>query len=223
MQVVHERCGGLDVHKKTVVACVRTDQGQQTRNYGTVTRELLRLCDWLQQERVSAVAMESTGIYWKPVFNLLESLDVKLLVVNAQHMKAVPGRKTDVKDAEWIAELLRHGLLRASFIPDRPQRELRDLTRHRRSLLQQRSRVISQIEKLLESANIKLSAVASDVAGATGRAILKALVEGDTDPLALANLAKGSLRSKRGELALALRGLVADHQPMLLQTLLRRL
>src|SRR5439155_21057433 len=152
-----------------------------------------------------------------------EALDLQLLVVNAQHIKAVPGRKTDVKDAEWIAELLRHGLLRASFIPDRPQRELRDLTRHRRSLLQQRSRVVNQIEKLLESANIKLSAVASDVAGATGRAILKALVDGNTDQLALADLAKGTLRSKRGELALALRGLMGDHQRLLLQTLVRQL
>ena len=223
MEVTYSRCAGLDVHKKTVVACVMTPESRVTKTFGTMTADLLELADWLLGHRVTHVAMESSGIYWRPIYNLLEGFDLKLLVVNAQHMKAVPGRKTDVKDAEWIAELLRHGLLRASFIPDRPQRELRDLTRHRRSLLQQRSRVISQIEKLLESANIKLSAVASDVAGATGRAILKALVEGDTDPLALANLAKGSLRSKRGELALALRGLVADHQRMLLQTLLRQL
>ncbi len=223
MEVTYPRCAGLDVHKKTVVACVMTPETRVTKTFGTMTADLLQLGDWLLDHQVTHVAMESSGIYWRPIYNLFEALDLQLLVVNAQHIKAVPGRKTDVKDAEWIAELLRHGLLRASFIPDRPQRELRDLTRHRRSLLQQRSRVVNQIEKLLESANIKLSAVASDVAGATGRAILKALVEGNTDPLALADLAKGTLRAKRGELALALRGLMGDHQRMLLQTLLRQL
>lgn len=221
MQVVHERCSGLDVHKKTVVACVRTDQGQQTRTYGTVTRELLRLCDWLQQERVSAVAMESTGIYWKPVFNLLESLDVELLVVNAQHIKAVPGRKTDVKDAEWIADLLRHGLLKASFIPDRGQRELRELVRYRRTLIDERSDVVRRIQKMLEGANIKLGDVASDVMGVSGRAILWALAEGQSEPDQLSQLAKTSLRRKRAELGLALEGSMGAHQRSMLGRQLR--
>src|SRR5437879_4257360 len=221
MQVVHERCGGLDVHKKTVVACVRTDQGQQTRTYGTVTRELLRLCDWLQQERVSAVAMESTGIYWKPVYNVLEGLGAQLLVVNAQHIKAVPGRKTDVKDAEVIADLLRHGLLKASFIPDRGQRELRELVRYRRTLIDERSDVVRRIQKMLEGANIKLGDVASDVMGVSGRAILWALVEGQTEPDQLSQLAKTSLRRKRTDLTLALEGSMGDHQRSMLRRQLR--
>ena len=223
MEVTYPRCAGLDVHKKTVVACVMTPDERVTKTFGTMTAELLELADWLLSYAVTHVAMESSGVYWKPIYNLLEGLDLTLLVVNAQHIKAVPGRKTDVKDAEWIADLLRHGLLRGSFIPDRPQRELRDLVRHRRSLLQQRSRVISQIDKLLESANIKLSGVASDVVGASGRAMLNALVSGTTDPLVLAELARGSLRQKRQELGSALRGLVGEHQRMLLQSLLRQL
>ena len=165
MQVVHERCCGLDVHKKTVVACVLTSSGREVRTFGTVTRELLRLADWLHEERVSHVAMESTGVYWKPVYNLLEDQGIELMVVNAQHMKALPGRKTDVKDAEWIADLLRHGLLRASFIPDRGQRELRELVRYRRRLIDQRADVVRRLQKVLEGANIKLGDVASDVMG----------------------------------------------------------
>jgi transposase len=221
MQVVHERCCGLDVHKKTVVACVRTDQGPQTRTFGTVTRELLRLWDWLDQERVSAVAMESTGVYWKPVFNVLESLGAELLVVNAQHIKAVPGRKTDVRDAEWIADLLRHGLLKASFIPDRGQRELRELVRYRRTLVDERSDVVRRIQKMLEGANIKLGDVASDVMGASARAMLWALAEGGTDPDQLSQLAKASLRRKRSELTLALEGSFGDHQRSMLRRQLR--
>jgi transposase len=221
MQVVHERCCGLDVHKKTVVACVRTDQGPQTRTFGTVTRELLRLWDWLDQERVSAVAMESTGVYWKPVFNVLESLGAELLVVNAQHIKAVPGRKTDVRDAEWIADLLRHGLLKASFIPDRGQRELRELVRYRRTLIDERSDVVRRIQKMLEGANIKLGDVASDVMGASARAMLWALAEGGTDPDQLSQLAKASLRRKRSELTLALEGSFGDHQRSMLRRQLR--
>lgn len=217
MQVVHERCCGMDVHKKTVVACVRTDQGQQTRTFGTVTRELLRLWDWLDQEHVSAVAMESTGVYWKPVFNVLESLAAELMVVNAQHVKAVPGRKTDVKDAEWLADLLRHGLLKASFIPPRPQRELRELVRYRRTLIDERSDVVRRIQSLLEGANIKLGDVATDVVGVSGRAILWALAEGRTDPEKLSELAKTSLRRKRAELVLALEGSMGEHQRSMLR------
>lgn len=154
MQAVHERCAGLDIHKKTVVACVLTGSGKQIRTYGTMTRQLEALADWLAAEQVSHVAMESTGVYWKPVYNLLENRGLELLVVNARHIKNVPGRKTDVKDAEWIADLLRHGLLRASFIPGRDERELRELVRYRRTVIEQRAHDVQRIQKVLEGANI---------------------------------------------------------------------
>jgi transposase len=221
MQVVHERCCGLDVHKKTVVACVLTRDGKQTRTFGTMTGELWELVDWLDQQRVTHVAMESTGVYWKPIYNLLEGLDLTVLVVNAQHIKTVPGRKTDVKDAEWIADLLRHGLVRGSYIPDRPQRELRELVRYRRSLMQQRAQVINRIQKVLEGANIKLAAVANDVLGVSGRAMLEAMVAGTEDPAALAALARGRLQEKRASLEAALDGLMGAHQRFMIQSLLR--
>ena len=183
---------------------------------------LLELADWLQTEAVTQVAMESTGVCWKPVYNLLED-EFTVMVVNAAHIKTVPGRKTDVKDAEWIAQLLQHGLLRASFIPPRPQRELRELTRYRRSLVQQRSREANRIQKLLEGANIKLASVATDVLGVSGRAMLEALAAGETDPEALAQLARGRLREKLGELREALRGMVQDHQRFMLKSQLRTL
>jgi transposase len=167
--------------------------------------------------------MESTGVYWKPIYNLLEELDMTVLVVNAAHIKAVPGRKTDVKDAEWIAQLLRHGLLKASFIPERPQRELRELVRYRRSLIQQRSQQVNRIQKVLEGANIKLGSVATDVVGVSGRAMLSAMLSGTSDPKALAELAKGRLRNKRPALEAALEGLVGPHQRLMLQSLLRHL
>lgn len=222
MQVVYERCCGLDVHKKTVVASVITPEGQNTRSFGTMTKDLLALADWLSGEGVTHVAMESTGVYWKPLYNLLEE-GFTVLVVNAQHVKAVPGRKTDVKDAEWIADLLRHGLLRASFIPDRPQRELRELVRYRRSMIRQRAQVVNRIQKVLEGANIKLAGVASNVVGASGRAMLEALVAGRDEPHLLAQLARGRLREKRSELEEALRGLVGPHQRLLLASQLRHL
>ena len=183
---------------------------------------MLELADWLKEQEVSPVAMESTGVYWKPVYNLLED-EFSVMVVNAAHIKTVPGRKTDVKDAEWIAELLQHGLLRASFIPERPQRELRELTRYRRSLIQERSREANRIQKLLEGANIKLSSVATDVLGASGRAMLAALAAGETDPETLAGLARGRLREKTGELQEALRGLVRSHQRFMLESQLSHL
>ena len=223
MRVVYERCCGLDVHKKTVVACVLTPEGQESRTFGTMTGELLQLADWLLERRVTHVAMESTGVFWKPVYNLLEGLELTLLVVNARHIKAVPGRKTDVKDAEWIADLLRHGLVRGSYIPDRSQRELRELVRYRRSLIQQRGQLINRIQKLLEGANIKLSAVASDIAGVSGRAMLEALAAGTEDPAALAGLARGRLQQKRPALEQALHGLMGPHQRALLQSQLRHL
>jgi transposase len=215
MEVINERCCGLDVHKKTVVACVITPQVQETRTFRTMTSGLLELADWLVEQGVTHAAMESTGVYWKPIYNLLEGLELTLLVVNARHIKAVPGRKTDVKDAQWIADLLRHGLLRGSYIPDRPQRELRELVRYRRNLIRERSRVINRIQQVLEGANIKLSSVASDVVGVSGRAMLAELARGEADPEQLADLARGTLRNKRADLEQALRGLMGPHQRML--------
>jgi len=216
MRVVHERCAGLDVHKKTVVACVITPEGSEVRTFSTMTAQLLALSEWLQEKGCRAVAMESTGVYWKPVYNLLEAADLEPMVVNAQHIKAVPGRKTDVRDAQWIAELLRHGLLRASFIPDRSQRELRELVRYRRSLVQERTREANRLQKVLEGANLKLGLVASDVLGRSGRAMLAAISQGTDDPVALANLARGRLKQKSEQLQQALQGLVGSHQRFLL-------
>jgi transposase len=223
MRVIHERCVGLDVHKKTVVACLITPEAQQTRTFATVTKDLLALSDWLVEHRVTHVAMESTGVYWKPLYNLLEGLDFTLLVVNAQHIKAVADRKTDVKDAEWIADLLHHELLRGSYIPDRDHRELRELVRYWRSLIQERARVVNRIQKVLEGANIKLSSVISDVTGVAGRAMLKALAEGTEDPVELAAMAKGRLRSKIPDLKAAARGLMGPHQRMMLGSQLNHL
>ena len=222
MEVVNERCCGLDVHKKTVVACIITPQEKETRTFFTMTRDLLELKHWLSECSVTHVAMESTGVFWKPIYNLLED-DFKVMVINAQHIKTVPGRKTDVKDAEWIADLLRHGLVRGSFIPDRQQRELRELVRYRRGLIQQRADLINRIQKVLEGANIKLSSVASEVVGVSGRAMLEAMVNGTNDPETLAALAKGRLRDKHADLVEALQGLMGAHQRMLLDSLLRHL
>jgi len=223
MDVILERCAGLDVHKKSVVACALTPDGKETETFGTMTDDLRRLGAWLRDNGISEVAMESSGVYWQPVFNVLEELGFVVLVANAHHIKAVPGRKTDVKDAEWIADLLRHGLLRPSFIPERSQRELRELTRHRRSLIQERSQVRNRIQKLLEGVNLKLSSVLSDVAGVSGRAMLQALADGETEPEKLADLASGSLQHKRQELIRALEGALGAHQRLLLQSLLRHL
>jgi transposase len=219
MQVMYERCAGLDVHKKTVVACLLTSAGQETRTFGTMTADLLSLADWLLACGCTHVAVESTGDYWKPVFNILEGT-CEVILVNAQHVKAVPGRKTDVKDAAWLAELLQHGLLRASFIPPVAQRELRDLTRYRSTFIRERVTLINRVQKLLEDANIKLAAVASDIMGVSGRAILAALIAGHTDPHTLAALAKGRLRSKREPLAKALEGRVKPHHRFVLTELL---
>ena len=217
MRVVHERCAGLDIHKKTVVACAITPEGRQVRTFPTVTQDLLALLEWLQELGCRVVAMESTGVYWKPVYNLLESAEFESMVVNAKHIKAVPGRKTDVKDAEWIAELLQHGLLRPSFIPERPQRELRELVRYRRSVVQERAREVTRLQKVLEGANLKLGCVASDVLGRSGRDILSAICQGNEDPASLAALARGRLKSKSDQLQKALNGLVGSHQRFLLQ------
>ena len=223
MERLYRCCAGLDVHKRTVVAClVRTAEdgrrSKELRTFGTMTDDLLALADWLQTAGCAAVAMESTGVYWKPVYNLLEGREGAVLVVNAAHIKAVPGRKTDMKDAEWIADLLQHGLLRPSFIPDRPQRELRDLTRTRTSLVDARSAAVNRLQKVLEDANLKVAGVATDVMGVSGRAILAALLDGETDPAALADLAQGKLRKKRAELERALSGRVSAHHRLLLTT-----
>jgi transposase len=219
MQAMYERCAGFDVHKKTVVACVLPPTGQETRTFSMMTVDLFALSDWLVAYGCTHVAMESTGDYWKPVFNMLEGT-FEVLLVNAQHVKAVPGRKTDVKDAAWLAELLQHGLLRASFIPPVAQRELRDLTRYRGTFIRERVTLINRVQKLLEDANIKLAAVASDIMGVSGRAMLAALLAGHTDPQALADLAKGRLRAKREVLAQALDGRVKPHHRFVLTELL---
>ena len=218
MEVLYERCCGLDVHKKVVVACVMTPEGKETRSFGTMTGELLEMADWLASKGCTHVAMESTGVYWKPIYNLLEGTGMELLVVNARDIKAVPGRKTDMKDAEWICDLLRHGLLRGSFIPDRSQRELRELVRYRKDLIHERAREVNRIQKVLEGANIKLGDVATDVMGKSGQAILEALIAGKTDPESLAGLARGRLKEKTGQLARALEGLMGPHQRMMLAT-----
>jgi transposase len=218
MQIVHQRCCGLDVHKRSITACLLTARGRETRTFGTMTRDLLALGDWLIAEGVTHVAMESTGVFWKPVHNVLEASGLTLLVVNAQHVKAVPGRETDVKDAEWLAELLRHGLLRASFIPDRAQRELRELVRQRTQLIREHGRALQRIEKLLEGANIKIAAVASEMTGESVREMLRALADGVSDAATMADLARGRLRRKREELAAALAGQVGAHQRLLLQS-----
>lgn len=224
MDILYTCCAGLDVHKKTVVACVRRVSAggkvhKEVQTFETTTRGLLALADWLRAESVSHAAMESTGVYWKPVFNILES-QVQLILVNAQHIKQVPGRKTDVKDCEWIAQLLQVGLLRASFVPPPPIRDLRELTRQRVQLMGERSSASNRIQKVLEDANIKLASVATDVLGVSGRAILEALIAGQTDPAQLADLAQRKLRSKIPELRLALEGKVTDNHRFLLRMLL---
>ncbi len=223
MEVVYERCCGLDVHKKTVVACIRAPSGcrrqSEVRTFGTATAELQALAEWLQLERCTHAAIESTGVYWQPVFNFLEDV-CTVVLVNAQHVKAVPGRKTDVRDAEWLAQLLEHGLLRPSFIPPLRIRELRELTRYRLTLKRTRADETNRVQKLLEGANIKLGNVATDVLGASGRAICRALIAGETDPERLADLAKGALRRKRPELVAALHGRFTPHHAVLLQILL---
>ena len=219
MDVVYERCCGLDLDKRTVVACLIVPESgrvprKEVRTFGTMTADLLALAEWLQAAGCTHVAMESTGVFWKPVYNLLEG-QFTLLLVNAHHIKAVPGRKTDVRDCEWLADLLRHGLLKPSFVPDRPQRELRELTRYRTTLVRARSAEVNRLQKTLEGANIKLAAVASSIVGKSAREMLDALVAGATDPAALAQLARGRLREKLPQLEQALRGHFAVHQRFL--------
>jgi transposase len=227
MQVMFERCAGLDVHKDSVYACAITPgpNGQSVkvvRTFGTTTGELLKLRDWLESSQVTHAAMESTGVYWKPVFNVLDG-GVEVWLANATEVKNLPGRKTDVKDCEWIGDLMRHGLIRRSFVPDRATHELRELTRYRTQITRERAAEVNRIQKVLEGANIKLGSVVTDVTGASGRAILDALAQGETDPKRLADLAVGSIqKNKRSDLEKALDGSVKDHLRFMLKTLLGR-
>jgi transposase len=218
MDVVNERCCGLDIHKKSITACAITPIGKEIQTFGTMTHDLIKLIDWIKSKCCSHAAMESTGVYWKPIYNLLELEDIQPMVVNAAHIKAVPGRKTDVKDAEWIAKLLRHGLLQHSYIPNRDQRELRELVRYRRSLIEERSREISRMQKVLEGANIKLSSVATDIMGVSGRSMIEGIINGIDDPQVLAGMAKRSMKKKKDDLERALFGSVGLHQKMMLKT-----
>ena len=227
MDVLHTCCCGLDVHKESVTACVLWAEGKgrkrkEKRQFGTMTRDLLALADWLQACGVTHVAMESTVVYWKPVWNILEG-QFAVLLVNAQHLKAVPGRKTDQNDAEWIADLLQHGLLRSSFVPPTPIRELRDLTRYRVSLVQECNRIANRIQKVLEDGNIKLASVATDALGASGRAMLKAMMEGEENVEKLAEMSRGLLRNKIPELQRALEGRLRSHHRFLLKELMEHL
>ncbi len=219
MQVLYPRCAGLDVHKDTVVACVRCvspPSHHETRSFATTTSGLLALAAWLGEHGCTHVAMEATGIYWRPVWHVLEG-SVEQVLANAQHIKNVPGRKTDVNDAMWIADLLAHGLIRSSFVPPAPIQELRDLTRTRKQLVREISQHSLRIQKVLEDANIKLGSVLSDVLTVSGRAMLGAIIDGESDPAKLAELAQGTARRKRDDLLEALRGRVTPHHRTMLK------
>ena len=221
MRIVYQRCCGLDVHKRTITGCLLVLESdgelhQEIRRFGTMTKDLLEMADWLQAADCTHVAKESTGVYWKPVYNILEAHSFHVIVVNAQHLKAVPGRKTDVIDAQWIAECFQIGLLKSSFVPPAPIRELRDLTRYRISLTQDRARTVNRLQKVLEDANVKLASVVTDIQGVSAWAMLRAMVGGVTDPQALAGLAKGRLRQKHEQLEEALSGFLKPHHRFLI-------
>ncbi|MFE7117206.1 IS110 family transposase [Streptomyces sp. NPDC057654] len=226
MEVIHERCAGIDISKVDVKVTIRVPgsnkrRRSETRTFSSVTSGLLAMRDWLLAEQITLVAMEATGIYWKPAFYLLEH-DVECWLLNARHMKSVPGRKTDVKDSEWICKLTEHGLVRHSFVPPEPIRQLRDLTRYRTEVIRERTREAQRLEKLLEDAGIKLSAAVSNILGVSGRAMLEALIVGQRNPQILADLAKGSMRRKTGALVEALTGHFGDHHAFLARAMLDR-
>jgi len=223
MEVVYERCCGLDIHKASITACVIVNGKKEIQTFGTMTDELLRLTALLKERCVQMTAMESTGSFWKPIFNILEVEGIDAILVNAAHIKAVPGRKTDVKDAEWIADLLRHGLLKASFVKPRDQRELCELIRYRGSLIEERAREYNRLGKVLEGANIKLTSVASSISTVSGMNMVRALSEGVIDPELLASMAKGTMRSKKDDLKRALNGLIQPHQQMILKSMLNHI
>ncbi len=227
MDTIAERCAGLDVHKGTVAACVRFpgpsgERMQEIHTFGTTTVELLALRDWLTAHQVALVGMESTGIYWHPVYYVLEDA-FECWVLNARHLRNVPGRKTDVKDSEWICQLVEHGLVRPSFVPPKPIRELRSLTRYRKAQIEERTREAQRLEKILQDAGVKLSSVATDILGVSGRAMLAALVEGTHDPEVLSELARGQLRKKIPQLKEALHGRFGAHHALLVGTILSHL
>ncbi len=227
MEILYERCAGLDVHKKNVKACFACPgeggkRKKETRTYLTMTQDVLKMRDWLKEQGCTHIVMEATGVHWRCIYNLLEN-DFELLMANAHHIKTVPGRKTDVKDAEWIADLLSHGLLTASFIPSAPQRELRDLTRYRAKLVEERAREVNRVQKTLEDTNLKLGDVVSDVMGKAFQMILHAVVDGETDPVRLADFAAGRVRASRKTLERALTGKVTAHHRFLLGEHLRQI
>lgn len=218
MEVIYKQCCGIDIHKNMLMACVFTSvRKKEIRKFGTMTDDILELVSWIKETNCEVVAMESTGVYWKPVYNILESEGINTIVVNAQHIKGVPGRKTDVKDAEWIADLVRHGLVKASYIPNREQRELREITRYRQELIQEKARELNRVQAVLEGANIKLGSVITDISGETGISILKAIVSGIIDPITLSKLAKGKAANKIMELQKALKGSIGTHQMQMLK------
>jgi transposase len=223
MEVIYAQCAGIDVHRDTLVVCVRINGREfAVQVFGTTVAEILRLAEWLGSLGVTIVAMESTGVYWRAVWNLLEDR-LQLMLVNAQHIKRVPGRKTDVKDCQWIAQLLEHGLLTASFVPPRAQRELRDLTRQRAQLMGDRARVINRVHKVLESANVKIAALISDLSGVSGRKVLTALSQGQLSPAQMAELVDRRMEAKKPRLREALAGKVTDHHRFMLRQLLQQM
>ena len=218
MEVLYKRCCGIDIHKNMMVACVFTSvRKKEIRQFSTMTEGILQLVSWLKETNCEMVAMESTGSYWKPVYNIFEEEEIPIMIVNAQHIKGVPGRKTDVKDAEWIADLVRHGLVKASYIPNRNQRELREITRYRQEIIEERARELNRIQSVLEGCNIKLSSVITDISGKSGMSILKAIISGETDPVKLSELTEGRARHKLEELQKALQGRIMEHQQKMLQ------
>ena len=224
MEKVYERCCGIDVHKKLIVACFRNGASNELREFGATTRELLKIADWLTENNCEMIAMESTASYWKPLYNIFESAELKVMVVNAQHMKAVPGRKTDAKDAEWIADLLQHGLLKASYIPDRNQRELRELVSYRKSLVQEKNRELNRLQKMLEGANIKLSGTISNINGKSGRKLLEELLAGNKiNEKRLEELVDGRLRADRKQILEDIEGVMSPLQKKMMKELLKHI
>jgi transposase len=225
MLKLYEKVCGLDVHKASITACMITPEGKEIRTFGAMTAEIIEMVEWIKNKDCKHVGMESTGVYWKPIYNLLEAEEIEVLVVNAAHIKAVPGRKTDVKDSEWIADLLQHGLLRGSYIPKRDQRELRELVRYRRSMVQERSREINRLQKVLEGANIKLSNVVSNVLGVSGREMIEELIKGneEKDITVIAKFARGKMKDKIPEIEKALNGTMGKHQKMIIRAQLEHI
>ncbi len=220
MQTVHERCCGIDVHKKLIVACFKNGKQAELRKFDTLTQSIKELGNWLVENRCQIVAMESTGAYWKPIYNILELMGLDIMVVNAHHMRNVPGRKTDVKDAEWIADLLQHGLLKASYIPDKDQRELRDIVRYRKSLVEERARELNRLEKILQGANIKLSSFVSDITGVSSRKLIEQALDSGVTDENIGDLLHASMQSKKSELLLAMEGVFSPIQKHLVKAIL---